>query len=240
VSEATYYDWKTPIRSLALKENMNFALIFSKNVRKEMIFELYFFRVARTYPLEMVYVLPEMAPGKLQDFTYLGEGGLGSGDDIFKMAEEKPYRILHFGIGVYPKNLKVWKQQPSGFTATGWSRVAPTKAGDPFDYFDGNLSPFDEPTRVSETVMWLKGSVYFAFRNDEPITVTPKLHILGAGYDTWLLTDKGIVDKMVKGVIPCRFISVGGLAEIQYSVPEEWEGKGFTYSLKDIMGLIRG
>jgi len=84
VSEAVYYDWKTPIRSLILKENMNLALIFPIDVRKNPTFELYFFRVARTYPLERIYVLPEMTPGTLQDFTYLGETGLGSGDDIFK------------------------------------------------------------------------------------------------------------------------------------------------------------
>jgi len=240
MSEATYYDWKAPIRSLILKENMNFALIFPEDVRKKMVFELYFFRVARTSPLERVYVLPEMAPNELKDFTYLGEFGLGSGDDIFKMSDERPYRILHFGIGVYPKNLKVWKQQPSGFTTTGWSKIIPTKAGDPYDYFDGNLSPFDEPTRASETVMWLKGSLYLAFRNDEPISVIPKLHILGGGYDCWLITDKTIADKMVKGIIPCRFISVGGLYEGQYTIPDEWKGKGFTYSLTEVMNLIRG
>ena len=243
MSEATYYDWKMPIRSLVLKENMNFALIFPKDVRMSMEFTLYFFRVARAHPLERIYVLEEMNPGSMlpeDGFSYLGEEGLGSGDDIFFMTEEKPYRILHFGIGVHPRNVKVWKQQPAGYTSTGWSRRTPTNPGDPFDYFDGNLSPFDEPTRVSETVMWLKGSVYFAFRNDEPIAVTPKLHILGAGYDTWLITDKAIADKMVRGVIPCRFISVGGLAEVKFTVPEEWKPAGFTYSLKDVMGLIRG
>ena len=240
MSEAVYYDWKAPMRSLILKENMNFALIFPLDVRKNPTFELYFFRVARAYPLERIYVLPSMTPGQLLDFTYLGETGLGSGDDIFKMVDEKPYRILHFGVGVYPNNVKVWKQQPAGFTATAWSRALPTKAGDPIDYFDGNLSPFDEPTRVSETVMWYKGSVYFAFRNDEPIAVAPKLHILGAGYDTWLITDKTLADKMVRGVVPCRFISVGGLAEIQYTVPDEWKGKGFRYSLLDVQNLMRG
>ena len=97
MSEAVYYDWKAPIRSIILKENMNFALIFPVDVRKRMIFELYFFRIARVYPLERVYVLPEMAPGELIDFKYLGEQGLGQGDDIFLMSEEKPFRILHFG-----------------------------------------------------------------------------------------------------------------------------------------------
>jgi hypothetical protein len=238
--EGAYYDLRAPMRSLILKENMNFALIFPSDVRKRMEFELYFFRVARVAPLERVYVLPEMTPGQLQDFAYLGEGGLNTGDDVFLMSDERPYRILHFGIGVYPKNVKVWKQQPVGYTATGWSRKTPTKAGDPVDYFDGNTSPFDEPTRASESVMWLKGSLYLALRNDEPVSVTPKLHILGAGYDVWLITDKAIADKMVRGAIPCRFISVGGLYEGQYTIPDEWKGKGFTYDLSTVQNLMRG
>jgi len=240
VSEAVYYDWRAPIRSLVLKENMNFALIFPRDVRRRMSFELYFFRVARVAPLERVYTLPEMEPGSKISFTYLGENGLGSGDDIFKMDEMKPFRILHFGIGVSHPNVKVWKQQPAGFTVTGWSKPVPSREGDPYDYFDGNLSPFDEPTRISETVLWHKGSVYFAFRNDEPVTVTPRLHILGAGYDTWLIADKLIADRMIKGIIPCRFISVGGLAEIQYTIPEEWRGKGFVYELCDLIDMFKG
>jgi hypothetical protein len=240
VSEAVYYDWKAPMRSLILKENMNFALVFPVDVRKEMSFKLFFFRVARAYPLERIYVLPEFDPAHYEDFNFLGETGLGAGDDIFEMSEERPYRILHFGIGVDPPNVKVWKQQPSGFTATGWSRIVPTKGGDPFDYFDGNLSPFDEPTRISESVMWLKGSLYLAFRNDEAISVTPKLHILGAGYDCWPIVERSIVDRMVKGVIPCRLLSVGGLYEGQFTIPDEWKGRGFTYSLRDIEAMLRG
>ena len=238
--ESAYYDLKAPMRALVLKENMNFALIFPQDVRKRMTFELYFFRVARVAPLERVYLLPEIPPGELRDFNYLGEAGLGSGDDIFKMSEERPFRILHFGIGVWPKNLKVWRQQPTGFTMTAWSRVVPTKAGDPVDYFDGHLSPFEEPTKASESVMWLKGSLYLAFRNDEPISVTPRLRFLGAGYDCWLITDKAIADKMVKGVVPCRFISVGGLYEGQFTVPDEWKGKGFVYDLSTVQNLVRG
>lgn len=234
-----YYDLKAPIRSIILKENSNFALIFPIDVRKEPTFEFYFFRVVRTHPLERIYVLPELSPGTLQDFTFLGEEGLGIGEDIFAMSEERPYRILHFGIGVYPEDLKVWRQQPAGYTMTGWSKRTPTKSGDPVDYFTGRESPFDEPTRISETVMWLKGSLYLAYRNDEPVSVTPKLHFLGAGYDVWLLTDKALADKFVKGVIPCRFISVGGLAEIHYTLPDEWKGKGFRYKLEEIQNLIR-
>ncbi|MEM2163714.1 MAG: hypothetical protein QW521_02255 [Desulfurococcaceae archaeon] len=240
MSESAYYDWKTPIRSLVLKENMNFAFIFPVDVRWKPTFEFYFFRVMRVHPLKRVYVLPEISPGAIQDFTYLGETKLGEGDDIFLMSEEKPYRILHFGIGVYPENIMIWRQQPAEYTLTGWSRRIPTKAGDPIDYFTGRDSPFNEPTRISETYMWYKGSLYLAYKNDEPIAVTPKLHILGAGYDTCLLDDKALADKFIRGILPCRFLSVGGLAEIRYTVPEEWKGKGFEYSLREVQSLIRG
>lgn len=240
MSESAYYDLKAPIRSLVLKENMNFALIFPDDARKAMKFVLFFFRVARAHPLERVYVLPEMRPNELIEFSYLGEGGLGIGDDVFYMSEQRPYRILHFGIGIAPKNVKAWRQQPVGYTSTGWSKKAPTKAGDPIDYFDGHLSPFDEPTKASECVMWHKGSLYLAFRNDEPVSVVPKLHVLGAGYDCWLITDKAIADKMVRGAIPCRFISVGGLYEGPFTVPDEWVGKGFAYDLTTVQNLIRG
>lgn len=240
MSESTYYDWMAPIRSIILKENMNFALIFPKEVRKKMIFEFYLFRVARVYPIDRVYVLPELAPNERIDFSYLGEAGIGIGADIFAMSEERPFRLLHFGIGIYPNNVRIYKQQPTGFVVTGWSRRVPSTVGDPIDYIDGNLSPFKEPTRASETIMWYKGSVAFGFVNKESITVRPKIRILGAGYDTWLIPDQSVFDKVLKGSIPCRFISVGGLSEIQYTVPDEWIGMGFTVAGQDIVKAMGG
>lgn len=240
MSIEAYYDLKAPIRALILKENYNFALIFPIDVRKEMKFELFVFRVARMHPIERVYVLPELESGETIDFTYFGETGLGTGDDIFVMSDEKPYRILHFGYGVYPPNVKVWKAQPSGWVVTGWSRKLPTKVGDPVDYVDGNISPFSEPTKISETVMWFKGSITFGVRNDESVKVKPKIRFIGSGYDTWLVTDKTLVEKIIKGIIPCRFISVGGLTEIQYTVPDEWKGKSFVIGQQDLIRLIGG
>lgn len=240
MSLETYYDVKAPIRTLILKENYNFALIFPITVRKEMLLELFFFRVARMCPIERVYVLPEIPARTTIDFTYFGEAGLGGGDDIFTMFEERPYRILHFGYGVYPPNVKIYRQQPIGYTTTGWSRKMPTKVGDPVDYIDGYISPFDDPTKASETVMWLKGSIAFGIKNDEAVAVRPKIRFLGAGYDCWLITDRSIIEKAIKGVIPCRFITVGGLAEITYTIPEEWAGKGYKLSMHDVARIVAG
>jgi len=88
--------------------------------------------------------------------------------------------------------------------------------------------------------VWLKGSLYLAFRNDEPVAVMLRLRILGAGYDLWPVVDKALADRMVKGAIPCRFISVGGLAELQYTIPDEWKGKSFRYGVGEIASILRG
>ncbi|MEO0260698.1 MAG: hypothetical protein ABIM77_08175 [candidate division WOR-3 bacterium] len=243
-----FYDWRTPIRALVLKENYNAALIFPVDVRKKPSFELFFFRVARASALKREYVLPELTSypanypnvaGSLIDFVFLGELGPSMGDDIFTMSEERPFRILHFGIGVHPPELWVYRQQPAGYTVTAWSRRVPTKLGDPVDYFTGEESPFEEPTRISETVMWYKGSVNFAVVNMAPVSVVPKLNIVGAGYDVVPITDRAVADKMVKGVLPCRFISVGGLAEVKYTVPDEWKPYVFSYGLEDVLRLLR-
>lgn len=236
----TYIDWKTPIRSLILKENFNLGLIFPIDVRKKPEFEVIFFRVARVAPLKRVYVLPEITPGSTQSFNYLGEQGFGQGTDIFEMSEERPFRILHFGIGIYPPELWVYRQQPAGFTITAWSKRAVTQLGDPLDYITGEDSPFEEPTRISETVMWYKGSLTLAYINKSPITVTPRFHFLGAGYDLIPIRDKNLADRMVRGTIPARFLTIGGLAEIRYTVPDEWFESMFRYKLEDLQAIMRG
>lgn len=245
VVDVSYYDLRTPIRALVLKENYNFALAFPVDVRKDVKVELYFFRVARVWQLKRVYVFPELPPYSppvtgVIDFTFLGEAGPGVGDDVFTMFEERPYRILHFAVGIHPPKLRVYVQQPSGYTVTGWSRKVPTGIGDPVDYVTGEDSPYQEPTRAAEFVMWMKGSINFGLVNAGPVSAYPRFNIVGAGYDAWLLTDRMLADKMVKGVVPCRFISVGGLAEAKYTVPEEWKGRGFTYGLSEVQALLRG
>jgi len=217
-------DITTPISKVLLKENDNLALIFPKNVAKSPEFELYFFRVMRRYPLHRIYKdLSEVAPEGTLDFNYLGEGGFGVEKDILTMWEERPFRILHFAVGVKPSNIWIYKAQPADVEQTGFGYKAPPKVGDERDFIPGELSPFESPTVATETILYYKASVQFGFKNNAAFTVKPILRFLGAGYDCIPIVDDDFINKMLAGIKPVRYVTVGGLRFFDYTVPEEWK-----------------
>lgn len=227
-------DLLKPITEVVLKENENLALIFPVTGLKE--FDLYFFRVMRSFILHRVYdsEIPEIAAGGSLDFRFLGATTFGdsnavpptpsTGDDILEVREERPFRILHFGIGIMPGDIGIFRSQPGGNVQTGFGYETPTVVTDKFDFVPGFLSPYDLPTVSSETVMYYKSSVHMGMRNDADMARRPSLRFLGKGYDTLPLTDRSFIDKMLAGIKPCRYVTVGGLRVFSYAVPEEWEG----------------
>lgn len=215
---------KKPIVDVLLKENENLALVFPVTGLKE--FDLYFFRILRRYPLHRVYdstEMPSISAGSTQDFGYLGDTGIGSGDNTLEMWRERPFRILHFGIGISPEEIGFYKSQPADTPETGFSYETPTKVGDKFDFITGDLSPYEEPTVFSETILYYKMSLHLGFINRADRDITPILRILGAGYDTIQITSRNFIDKILAGIKPCRFVTIGGLRVFTYSVPESWE-----------------
>jgi len=219
-------DMLTPITKVLLKENDNLALIFPKDISKDPKFELYFFRVMRRYPLHRTYdsELPELPPGATVDFTYLGTKGLGSGDDTLTIWEERPFRILHFAFGLKPSNIWLYKAIPADVAQTAFAYKEPTKVGFKYDYIPGSLSPYENPTVSTETVLYHKLSIRIGLKNNHPFTVRPAIRILGAGYDCIPIADREFINKMLAGIIPVRYITVGGLSYFTYTVPEVWKG----------------
>jgi len=215
----------TPITDVLLKENDNLALIFPEDISNEPEFELFFFRTMRRYPLHRVYdsEMPEIPEGGTIDFRYLGKDGLGSGDDILEVWEERPFRILHFTFGISPKDIWLYKAIPADVSQTGLGYETPTKIGDKHDFIDGELSPYENPTVAAETVIYHKLSATIGLKNNYSFPIKPKLKILGAGYDVLPITDREFINKMLAGVKPVRYITVGGLRQFTYTVPEEWK-----------------
>lgn len=233
-------DLLTPITKVLLKENDNLALIFPRDIAKEPTFELYFFRVMRRYPLHRVYdsELPELTPGEVKDFAYLGKDGLGIGDDILYIWEERPFRILHFAFGIRPSKIWLYKAIPSGYAQTAFAYEAPTKAGDEHDFILGELSPYENPTVATETIVYHKLSVQIALKNNHSFTVKPSLRLLGAGYDVIPITDRDFINKMLAGIKPVRYVTVGGLRYFTYVVPKEWEGNRVIVNKKVIEEIM--
>jgi len=229
----------TPIAEAVLAENQNLALIFPVDIGKTPSSELYFFKVLRRFPAHWFYdLLPSIGAGGKLDFAYLGSTGHGSGDDILAIREERPFRILHLGVGVEPGGIRVYKAIPADVPQTGSGYETPTKIGDKFDFFDKTLSPFDAPTVASETVVYHKLSVHFGFLNTTTASQTPLLRIFGAGYDCVQITSMDIINRILAGNIPCRFLTIGGLALFTYVVPPDWK-KGVILSEKELEKIMK-
>ena len=233
----------TPISEALLFENQNLSFLIPKEIKKTISYRAFFFRITRASPIIKIYSqeLSTLNPGAGTNFAFLGTTGLGSGDDIFEITEEFPFRVYHFGIGIAPGYVKLYRQIPAGNTVMSWIRRTPTVVGEEYDYIDGYNSPFDNPTVVSETVLFRKLSYEIALYNDGPIPVRPALKILGKNYEVVPITEKSLIDKMIAGIIPCRFITLNGtginVASISY--PDEWETNGIDLAKAQIEEILR-
>ena len=211
------------ITEVLLKENENIALVFPITGFKS--WDTYFFRVMRRYPLHRTYdsELAEIAADGEVAFNFLGETAMGTGDDILEVREERPFRLLHLSFGVMPGEIWMYKSMPADFTQTGWAYETPSKVGDKFDYIPGHMSPYDSPSVAMETILHHNISCYLGLKNDGDRTIRPSIRMLGAGYDTMQITSSTFIDKILAGVKPCRFMTVGGLQMFTASIPDEWE-----------------
>jgi len=215
----------TPITSVILREQDNLALIFPVNIAKKPTFEMYFFRVARRYPLHMTYdsELNVMAAGEIKDYTFMGESALGTEPDVLTIWEERPFRMLHFAFGIRPSEIWLYRSIPADVQCTGWGYKTPTKVGDKRDYIQGYMSPYDNPTITTETMLYHKLSINIGLKNDAGRALRPSLRLLGAGYDTIQITDENFINAMLAGIKPVRPITVGSLRHFTFSVPEAWQ-----------------
>ena len=216
-------DIKKGITEVLLKENENIALVYPITQFKS--WDLYFFRVMRRYPLHRTYdsELAEIAANSSVAFNFLGTTAVGTGDDILEVWKERPYRLLHLSFGAMPGEIWMYKSTPADTPQTGWGYETPSKVGDKFDYIPGHMSPYDNPSIAMETILHYNLTCHLGLQNDADRAIRPSIRMLGAGYDTMQITSGTFIDKILAGVKPCRFVTVGGLRMFTYTTPDDWE-----------------
>jgi len=214
---------RTPILDVVLKEHEITGLIFPVSGLRE--FDIYFFLVARRFPLHRTYdsELSEISAGDTVSFDFLGTDGLGSGDDILRVWEQRPWRMYHYAIGIRPGEIWLYKQQPPGVEQMGFAYETPVKVGNKHDYIPGHLSDYDNPTTATESVVYYKMTAHYGFKNNAGRPIRPSLRILGAGYDCVQITAESLINKLLAKEIPFRPLTVGGLSFFTYVVPNEWQ-----------------
>lgn len=209
---------------VVLKENDNLALIYPG--AQLLSYNLFFFKIMRRKTLFRPYdsELSEIAAGGTLDFAnWDATAPGGDGISIFDCYKERPFRIIHFAAGIAPSEMCWYTEQPAGTVQTGWSHETPPKITSKLDYIPGWLSPLNNPTIATETIMHYNISVHPGLRNDSDRTIRPSVLFLGAGYDTIQVMDPTLIDKMLGGKPPCRFVTIGGLRDFTYTVPDEWK-----------------
>jgi len=241
VGEKIPEDLRTPISKILLKENDNLALIFPREIAKKPLYHLYFFRIMRRYPLHRTYdeEIGDLSAGATKDFAYMGEAELGKDKDIVRIRKERPWRLYHFGIGIRPSEIWLYRSCPAGTPQTGFGYEEPPKVADKRDYIPGYLSPYDDPTVATESIIYHKLSFHIGLKNDSSRMITPSLGIFGAGYDTCPITDREFINKMLAGIKPVRYVTIGGLRMFTYAVPDEWEGNEVPVDKETIERIMR-
>lgn len=78
-------------------------------------------------------------------------------------------------------------------------------------YIDNDISPYDEPNEDFE--FWLVRDYYPSVNalNNALVPLTPKIYFRGMKYDIEEVTDIDILNKLRQGIIPCRYVTVGGI-----------------------------
>jgi len=146
--------------------------------------------------------------------------------------------LLHLSFGVMPSEIWMYKSIPADTPQTGWGYETPSKVGDKFDYIPGHMSPYDKPSVAMETLLYYKLSCHLGLKNDADRAIRPSIRMLGAGYDTAQITSSAFIDKILAGVKPCRFMTIGGLRMFTASIPGEWDAP--TRADADLIAKLMG
>lgn len=203
----------------------------------------YFFRVARSQDFYYEYdQLGSFASGDTLDFDYLGEGGLGSGNDILRVGEDD-FHAYHFGFAPESPDLNVYHSvSPSSAADMALSRRGRGEdpvPGDAYSFFNTRRAESHlNPPAETETVAFRNDKDgefhFFGFEATDDISAAnATVYLVGRGYKLLPVTNTDQQDDMIRsalsgpddsGEIPVVFTEVSGLNDYDLGTekPDSW------------------
>jgi len=185
------------------------------------------------------------------DYGYLGDGGIGEGDDILRI-EDDPWWIYHFGYSPLQESLRVYRKLEIGPNMTGWEyRIRdepdPT-AGDDYGFIKGaEVVNYWDPPVETETIAFRskeEGRMWqFGFFNDsDELRIIPVLNIVGRAYKVIPIIKEPTMVKLLTGQIPSRLVTVDGLHSYteETIIPKEWKAvdNEMEVTFEDLTGVF--
>lgn len=230
--------------------------------------ELFFFRVSSAARYFQRYTaLGNITSGSTSPtdgYDYLGDTGVGTGSDIFRV-EEDDWHLLHFGFGTSHPDLQVF----STVSAKSNGDPAIDRTGSAEDIVPGTddrgwvASPHIEniydPPALTERVSFKNNSdgefLEWAFHNDGPNTLSGgdlELFFTGRGYKVMPVPDREMQDLMLEmalrrprdPVIDSIYHQVGGVGAYTLGTnePDSWNDMDSfkrTFRVDDLPGQGR-
>ena len=246
--------WK--ISNRLLDEGDNFILLFpteSAKIGKHgvTIGRGFFFKVLSWDRFILEYDhLTAIDAGSGVDYNYLGESGLGSGDDVLRIKDDE-WWLYHFGFSMSADPIRVYRRMAGRLALGGFEyheadEPDPTN-GDDYGYVLGaEVDDTYDPPAYTETVCWYTGETdkplwEWGFYNEHPTKqLTGKLILVGRQYKVIPITKPDIQRDMIAGRIPRTIISVGGLRVTREEafIPDDWKNfNEHTVAFTELTGV---
>jgi len=175
-----------------------------------------------------VILASNLSPTDLHDVLYLP----GSPTNL---------QLLHGAIGVKPNRIRVYPRYPQSEAFMGkWPSLQPpqTQNGDPFAYFDGVDSPFEEPTDYRELVIIPRLHLSFVFYNPgEDSPTQPLLNLRFCLYNIQQFNPAGspyeraLIGRIARRDTPASFLTAGSA---ESPIPFQKAATAYPYGVIDI------
>lgn len=119
-------------------------------------------------------------------------------------------------LGIRPSAIRQYLYYPLEKSTRGLD-VKPIFSKSPYGYIDGFESPYNSPSEKTE--IWIPKGIDVGFSWHNPLNSAEQidLNILVVKYLTKVVRDADTVEGVLKGRVPARIATLGGLEQISYN-----------------------
>lgn len=214
-----------------LEPHDNLALVFPKSeTLSDGDVRVWVFRIASSSLLKIPYYLvPEIDGNSALEnaggHPYYGRvsrdewNAENDSDDYLFVPHSRPFQILDFSIGIYPRNLRMYSVR-NGQPGQSLLMDTEIQIGDDHDYVDGILSPLENPSIYARQIAVQNLKIRYGFFNSGELLCRPALNILGKSYIGRPFTDPSKAKRVLLHE-NCKVMPVG-VRGFSFKAPDSW------------------
>lgn len=228
----------TPIYEKFLQPNQRMGLCFKEGWVWLRVLAVERFPFGKPWTLQMKLIGTDgtLDPVELKD---------EQGNRMFDVTVEHASNIIyHIGIGLKPREMRVYPEYPSGRRRGRVLAFVPTELGTDRSYVTGDDSPYDLPTDALEFVFPYGVTATFGFHNPSDKKMLPAFNVEGAKYRIYIYDpkkefDRDLIRKMALGTATFYPFTIGPPEDpMYYQLENYWKVKPLTLEKAQTLGVV--